>query len=215
MPAASHAEGKLFIGLVTGGGEVKTGRPTAYDPAFCERVVEFGRQGYSKAMMAAELEVVRQTLDNWARTYPEFLDAMTRARDYSLAWWERQGLEGIWSRDFNANAYRLQMMNRFPADWRDTHQVEFRGAVAKLNLTRWPDELLARVASGEHPMQVLASATEEMRKQLAAGPVAGSGPVEPGDSGEIVVGAGDGSDRAGQDAQALKVDAAEDVPEEA
>ena len=93
------------------------GRPTDYDPLSCDRVVDLGREGYSKAMMAAELGVVRQTLDNWASRHPEFLDAMTHAREASLAWWEKQGLTGIWSRDFNANAYRLQMMKRFPEDW--------------------------------------------------------------------------------------------------
>ncbi len=145
----------------------RVGRPTDYAPGFCERVVELGKEGYSKAMIAGELDVVRQTLDNWAAQHPEFLDAMTCAREFSLAWWEKQGLEGIWSRDFNAQAYRLQVMNRFPDDWRDRQQVELKGSLANLDLNKLPDSLVARIANGEHPLQVLASAAEETIEGLA------------------------------------------------
>ena len=135
------------------------GRPTDYDPSFCDRVVDLGEQGYSKAMMAAELGVVRQTLDNWASRHPEFMDAMTRAREFSLARWERQGHKGIWSRDFNANAYRLQMLNRFPDDWRE--RTEVHGMLAKLDLNLLPNHLVHRIANGEHPLAVLASGASD------------------------------------------------------
>lgn len=135
------------------------GRPTDYDPSFCDRVVDLGREGYSKAMIAAELGVVRQTLDNWASRHPEFVDAITRAREFSLAWWERQGHKGIWSRDFNANAYRLQMLNRFPDDWRE--RVELRGLLAKLDMNMLPNHLIARIAAGEPIEAVLASGASD------------------------------------------------------
>lgn len=111
------------------------GRPTKYDPAFCERVVELGKEGYSKASIAAELGVVRATLDDWAAEHPEFSDAITRAREFSQGWWETQGREGIWAgSQFNANAYRLQVMNRFPDDWRDKHDVNLSGSVTSKNI---------------------------------------------------------------------------------
>ena len=117
----------------------KAGRPTKYDPAFCDAVIAMGKQGYSKAMMADELDVVRQTLDNWAGEHPAFLDALTRAREAALAWWEKQGLAGVWSRDFNAAAYKLQVTNRFPDDWRDKqdHEVTGRdGGPMEVTITR-------------------------------------------------------------------------------
>ncbi len=157
--------------------EVKVGRPTDYDPAFCERVVELGRCGYSKVMIAAELGVVRQTLVNWAERHPDFLDSMTRAREFSLAWWEAQGLAGIWSKDFNAHAYRLQMMNRFPDDWRDRQEVEVSGMLRNLNLEALPDHLIARLAAGENPLAVLASAAAEGSELLRLA----SGTKEPGE----------------------------------
>ena len=158
------------------------GRPTDYDPSFCDRVVDFGREGYSKAMIAAELGVVRQTLENWASRHPEFLDAMTRAREFSLAWWELQGHKGIWSRDFNANAYRLQMLNRFPDDWRERQEVELRGLLANLDLNLLPNALVARVAAGEPIEAVLAAGASEhgiTPGELVRGALAPPDPADP------------------------------------
>lgn len=100
-------------------------RPTDYDPEYCERVVELGREGESVVGIAADLGVSKQTVYNWQEKHPEFLDAMTRARDLSESWWASQGKKGIWSREFNASAYRLQMMNRF--GWGERSQNEHYG----------------------------------------------------------------------------------------
>ena len=62
------------------------GRPTKYDPAFCYRVVELGRLGKSRAWIASELNVSRDTLDEWERQYSEFSDAMDVAILYSQRW---------------------------------------------------------------------------------------------------------------------------------
>lgn len=105
------------------------GRPTKYLPEYCERVIELGKQGYSKAEVAASFDVTRKTLDNWCAEYPDFLHAMTRAKELSLGWWEGQGRLGIWSKHFNANAYRLQVMNRFSDDWRDKQETQHSGDV--------------------------------------------------------------------------------------
>lgn len=107
-------------------GATPFGRPTAYRPEMCQVVVDLGRLGYSKAMIAAhpEIDVSRNTLDNWGEEYPDFLSAMLRARELALAWWESQGQLGVWGQGFNANAYRLQVTNRFPAEWKDKQTQE-------------------------------------------------------------------------------------------
>lgn len=98
-----------------------TGRPTNYDPAFCEQVIELGKVGASKAEMAAELGVVRQTLDNWCEQHPEFLDAVKQAVSWSQAWWEKQGRLATFggTEGFNATSFIFNMKNRFPSDWKD------------------------------------------------------------------------------------------------
>lgn len=92
---------------------MSAGRPTDYDQSLCERVVELGREGKSHAQIAAALDVARQTLYNWQEAHPEFLDAITRARDLSQAWFEDKGQEGLSSREFNAALWSKQMSARF------------------------------------------------------------------------------------------------------
>ena len=134
----------------------KIGRPPKYREEFCERVLELGLLGHSKAVMAAELDVSRVHLDKWCERHPAFGYAMTRARELSLAWWERQGRDGITNKNFNANAYRLQVMNRFPKDWRDTREIQLKGSLSDLDMSKLPQACVRRIAAGENALQVLA-----------------------------------------------------------
>jgi phage terminase large subunit len=70
----------------------KVGRPSKYDPSFCDLVIELGAQGKSKAQLAASIGVSRETIDLWAKVHPEFSDALKFAKDLALAWWEDQTL---------------------------------------------------------------------------------------------------------------------------
>ena len=101
----------------------KIGRPTDYDPAMCEKVIALAMEGAGRLETCLELGIVPQTMLNWERDHPAFLEATTHARALSQGWWEAQGRKGIWSRDFNAPAYSLQVRNRFPADWRERHDI--------------------------------------------------------------------------------------------
>lgn len=121
------------------------GRPSEYDPAFCDRVVDLGQAGKSKAQIAAALGCSRQTLDNWAAQHPEFLDAVSQAKDLAQAWWEDQGQSGLTAEKFNATAFVFQMKNRFREEYHDRH--EFTGAGGgpikhEVDLTRLPEEML-------------------------------------------------------------------------
>ena len=55
-----------------------------------------------------------------------------------------------------------------PEKYRD--RVELRGALANLNLEALPDHLIARLAAGENPLGVLASAAEEGYELLRLAP---------------------------------------------
>lgn len=104
------------------------GRPSDYDPSFCEQAIEFGKQGKSKAYMAAQFGVARQTLDNWTQAHPEFLDAITRAMALAQAWWEDAGQTGMTADKFNASVWSRSMAARFPDDWREVSRHENTGA---------------------------------------------------------------------------------------
>lgn len=100
------------------------GRPSSYDPAYCEKVIELGKQGYSVVEMCAEIGVARMTLEtHWPAAHPEFLAAFTQARELSQAWWETQGRQNLTADKFQANLYSRSMAARFPNDWRESKLI--------------------------------------------------------------------------------------------
>lgn len=94
----------------------RVGRPSEYHESYCEDVIAMGAAGKSRAQIAASLGVSRQTLYNWERAHPEFLDSMKYSHDLALAWWETAGQHNMTRQGFNATAYIFQMKNRFRED---------------------------------------------------------------------------------------------------
>lgn len=107
----------------------KIGRPTNYDPAYCERVIELGYEGAGRYEIAHALGCAYSTMQLWEKTHPEFAQALITSHDFSQAWWATQGRKGIWSKEFNSPAYALQVKNRFPADWKDKREVDMPGGI--------------------------------------------------------------------------------------
>lgn len=124
----------------------KVGRPSKYEPELCERVIELGRDGAGRLEIAAELDVAWETMRTWEREHPEFLVATTRARELSAGWWEKMGRLGVMAKHFNAQAYSLQVRNRFPAHWRDKQDHEHTGSVLH-KLAAMPPEEVREIAA--------------------------------------------------------------------
>jgi transposase len=104
-----------------------TGRPSKYDPAFCDRVEELGRQGASVLECALELGVCKQTLFNWQEEHPEFLDALTRARAHRQVWWERVHRKCAQSGEGNAASIQFGLKNIAPEDYADKVDLNHGG----------------------------------------------------------------------------------------
>lgn len=100
------------------------GAPPKYKPEFCDVVIELGKQGKSITQMACSINVVKQTLYNWMDEYPDFLDAITRARQESQNWWESKGQDSLDNQNFQSSVYNRSMACRFPEDWRDNVGVD-------------------------------------------------------------------------------------------
>lgn len=66
------------------------GRPSLFQPSFCEDVVAYCGKGWSLSAFAAEIGVARSTLNEWAATHPEFSEALSRAKAAASRWWEGQ-----------------------------------------------------------------------------------------------------------------------------
>lgn len=107
------------------------GRPTKYDPAFCDQIIELGREGASKAEMALRLGINRSTFTEWEANRADFSAAVKEAETLSQGWWEMKGRQATFGGidGFNATSYIFQMKNRFSSDWRDKRETEHSGTL--------------------------------------------------------------------------------------
>lgn len=104
-------------------GENKRGRPSKYDPSYCDLVLDtVGTKGKSVTQFARDLRVNRSTIYEWQNQHPDFSDALSRAKEWSEATWMDR-LEGMMmTRDVNAPLVKLYLANRF--GWHDKPEEE-------------------------------------------------------------------------------------------
>ena len=100
------------------------GRPSKYDPKFCEDIVEWMREGVSKEACAGKLEIAKDTLYRWIAEHPEFSDAIRRGEQLSRQWWEARGREAMLGQipGFNATVWVMSMKNMHGYRDRTDHQ---------------------------------------------------------------------------------------------
>ena len=107
------------------------GRPTDYDPKYCDLVIELASQGKSKAQMAATIGVTRKTMWTWAQQYPEFLNAFELAEELCQQWWENIGQTYLVNTkdgdSLNTGLWARSMAARFPKDYTDRTKHEVTG----------------------------------------------------------------------------------------
>lgn len=103
------------------------GRPTTYDPAYCDKVIELGKQGKSPVQIAVALEVPRTTMLSWAEDHEEFSTALTRAKELEQDWWENAGQNGLVTPGFNASVWSKSMQARFRDDYTERQEQTHRG----------------------------------------------------------------------------------------
>lgn len=113
------------------------GRPTMYDPKLCSKVIEFGRNGKSRAWIAAELSISKDTLYEWIKAHQDFADAMAIARSLEQQWWEDLGAANIGKAGFSAGIWNKNMACRFRDDWQEktSHEVTGKDGAALTSST--------------------------------------------------------------------------------
>lgn len=108
------------------------GRPTLYDPKYCEEVVALGKIGKSVEAIGAILGVGTKTLYNWRDQHEEFLHALDMAKEFELQWWEdiaqTHMIENKESDKINASIWSRSMAARFPKKYREQVKQEITGA---------------------------------------------------------------------------------------
>lgn len=115
------------------------GRPTIYEPKFCEMLIEHMAKGLSFESFAGFIGVSKQTLYDWVEKHAEFLDAKNLATSKCRLWWEQTGISGLWnqsesesegnsrrtsSKSFNTGVWVFNMKNRFKEEWKEKHESQ-------------------------------------------------------------------------------------------
>lgn len=108
------------------------GRPTLYDPAYCETVIELGKLGKSTEQICYDLNISIRTIYLWRDTYPEFMQALEEAKAFEQAWWENQAhaymVETKDGPKLNPTLWSRSMAARFPKKYREQVKQEITGA---------------------------------------------------------------------------------------
>lgn len=126
------------------------GRPTKYDPKYCEAIIKFFDQephfetpvittykdGTTKeevkfipcdlptlAGFAREIKVNRDTLREWMKHYPDFSAAYKLAQDLQEHILVTNGLKGLYAQPFAI------MATKNIIQWRDRQETEISGAI--------------------------------------------------------------------------------------
>jgi transposase len=98
------------------------GRPSKYNPDFCNTVIGEMAQGSSIEELQLVLKVHKDTIYEWAKEYPDFSDALKRGKALSEAWWREVGRVNLKDDKFNYTGWYMNMKNRF--GWKDKQEVE-------------------------------------------------------------------------------------------
>jgi len=108
------------------------GRPSKYDPKFCDEVIALGKIGKSVEAIGALLGVGTKTLYNWRDQHEDFLHALDMAKEFELQWWEdiaqTHMIENKESDKINATIWSRSMAARFPKKYREQVKQEITGA---------------------------------------------------------------------------------------
>jgi len=130
----------------------REGRPTKYEPRFCDMLIEHMAKGYSFESFASISDTCKDTLYEWVKTHPEFSDARKKALDKNRYWWESQAIENILNKEettkdkdgnfntvktsINAPIWIFNMKNRFKDEWRDRQETELSGTLSTVILPK-------------------------------------------------------------------------------
>lgn len=130
------------------------GRPSKYDPAYCEGVIEDAKQGFSLSAYAGGIEVDRDTITEWRKVHPEFDQACKVAKLVRARFLET----GIMKEDIPGpamNARKLALANCAEDDWRSETTLKHVGGdpaagdkpiQAQVNVTGLGEAALAALA---------------------------------------------------------------------
>jgi hypothetical protein len=112
------------------------GRPSKYDPAFCETAEHILSEGYSEAVLAGELGVCIDTVTEWKKVHPDFSASIKIGRAKGARVWEDR-LKALAERnEGNATGIIFGLKNRQPDAWKDKTEVDAT-VKAQVEVVEW------------------------------------------------------------------------------
>jgi transposase len=109
--------------------KLKPWRPTKYDPAFCDMVIEAMRGGYSLTGFAGQIGVARSTIGEWMSEFPDFSAACSIGKAARTGHWEGQAVK-VGERGGGpgtAQMITFMLKNNAPDEYRDKVAHEHSG----------------------------------------------------------------------------------------
>lgn len=95
------------------------GRPSKYDPKFCDQLLDHLSEGYSFEAFAGVIKVNHDTLHEWCKKHKEFSDTKRLGQSIARKLFEKLGFGLITGKlKGSAAVYIFTMKNRF--GWQDT-----------------------------------------------------------------------------------------------
>ena len=107
------------------------GRPSKYDPAYCDQVIELGKKGKSFEQMASIIGVGITSFKRWREEHEEFRTALEDAQGFAQTWWEDMAqsylVESKDTEKLNTGLWSRSMAARFPSNYSDRVKQEISG----------------------------------------------------------------------------------------
>lgn len=107
------------------------GRPSKYDPSYCEKVIELGKLGKSFEQMASIIGVGITSFKRWREEHEDFRTSLEDAHGFAQTWWEDMAqsylVESKDTEKLNTGLWSRSMAARFPANYSDRVKQEISG----------------------------------------------------------------------------------------
>lgn len=103
------------------------GRPSKYEPRFCDEVVDFMGRGFSLTAFAGHISVARSTINEWMGEHAAFSEAVKIGQAKRTMKLEGTLLEGETGPKVTAHIFALK--NADPEGWKDKQDIEHSGGL--------------------------------------------------------------------------------------
>lgn len=121
----------------------RVGRPSKFDPSYCDLLYEHMAEGLSYKSFAGrkDIKVNEDTLYEWEKNYKEFSDAKKMGECASLLFWEKMGVELCTGKleGKSAAIYCFTMKNKFK--WRNNDDTDIGNRSIVINIDRDDEQL--------------------------------------------------------------------------